>query len=344
MSKLIIRKSNTLILCILFSFIPNCASQNNLKESHADPSSVISSLEKINIGGTDQWILSRGNDIKKPVLLIVHGGPGAASIGFARYFYNELEKHFIVVNWDQRGSGKSFSFFMPEVTPETYVSDTVEVILFLKKKFNTKKVFLMGHSWGGYIGAIVAHRHPEHLLAYIGIGAVVHGEQSARISYEFILNQARKDPALASQANDLTLTSYLENRRKWLNKFGVGMFHGNHRNDEDEFLRGVMFDSPDYSLMNMVTYLPGIWKTSSRIRPFFFKMDLFKEAPEIKVPVYFFSGRFDYYNPGEILEQYVSVLKSPKKSIHWFECCAHAPHFETPDDFAAKLISAIDSK
>ncbi len=202
----------------------------------------------------------------------------------------------------------------------------------------------MGHSWGGYIGAIVAHRHPEHLFAYIGIGPVVNGEQSARISYEFILNQAKQDPNLASQVKDLTLISYLENRRKWLNKFGVGMFHGSHRNDEDEFLRGVMFDSPDYSFINMLTYLPGIWKTASRIRPFFFKMNLFEEAPEINVPVYFFSGRFDYYNPGEILVKYVSALKSPKKSIHWFECCSHAPHFETPNDFAEKLISVINSK
>lgn len=208
-------------------------------------SAEISELEKIQIGGVDQWLFSQGKDRNNPVLLILHGGPGAGSIGFARYLYTELEKQFIVVNWDQRGAGKSYSLFMSDVTPETYLSDTREVISFLKRKFNVPKIYLMGHSWGGYLGAIIANRYPEDLFAYIGIGPVVNGEQSVAISYKFVLENGRKNPEVSDKVKDLTQEEYLKNRRFWLNQFGVGMFRDTQRYDEDRFLRGLMENSPD---------------------------------------------------------------------------------------------------
>ncbi|TGK04007.1 alpha/beta hydrolase [Leptospira semungkisensis] len=341
-------RSQSLFVFLSFLFfsiiLSQCKTSENSTQNTDPTSKTISSLEKVEIGETGQWLLMRGADIHKPVLLILHGGPGAASIGFARHFYKDLEKDFVVVNWDQRGSGKSFSFFLPDLTPDMYVSDTHEVINFLKKRFGVHKVFLMGHSWGGYIGALYASRYPENLFAYIGIGPVIRGEESAKISYEYVLEQAKKDPKLESQAKDLSLDSYLQDRRYWLNSFGIGLFHGEHSKDESAFLRGLMSDSPDYSLLDMITYLPGIWKSSSRIRPYFFQMDLFQQAPEIRTPVYFFTGRHDYYNPLEILERYTKALKAPKKNITIFETCAHAPHFELPKEFSEKMTAKLLSE
>lgn len=272
----------------LLIIVSDCLPGTRHTGSDSKPGTLeISELEKVRIGGVDQWLFSQGKSRNNPVLLVLHGGPGAGSIGFARYFYTELEKQFIVVNWDQRGAGKSYSLFMSDVTPETYLSDTHEVILFLKRKFNVPKIYLMGHSWGGYLGAIIANRYPEDLFAYIGIGPVVNGEQSVAISYKFVLENGSKNPEISGKVKDLTQEEYLKNRRFWLNQFGVGLFHDTQRYDEDRFLRGLMEDSPEYSIFDMITYLPGIWRSSSRIRPYFFQMNLFKEAPSIRVPVYF---------------------------------------------------------
>ncbi|EPG75600.1 alpha/beta hydrolase family protein [Leptospira fainei serovar Hurstbridge str. BUT 6] len=322
----------------LLIIVSDCLPGTRHTGSDSKPGTLeISELEKVRIGGVDQWLFSQGKSRNNPVLLVLHGGPGAGSIGFARYFYTELEKQFIVVNWDQRGAGKSYSLFMSDVTPETYLSDTHEVILFLKRKFNVPKIYLMGHSWGGYLGAIIANRYPEDLFAYIGIGPVVNGEQSVAISYKFVLENGSKNPEISGKVKDLTQEEYLKNRRFWLNQFGVGLFHDTQRYDEDRFLRGLMEDSPEYSIFDMITYLPGIWRSSSRIRPYFFQMNLFKEAPSIRVPVYFFTGKYDYYNPEEILVKYVNGLEAPKKTFHSFECCAHAPHFEAIADFAEQM-------
>jgi pimeloyl-ACP methyl ester carboxylesterase len=298
-----------------------------------------SRFEKVRIGGIDQWLFARSQNRRNPVLLILHGGPGAASIGFAREFYRELEEDFVVVNWDQRYAGKSFSVFTPgsSIEPETFVSDTHEVVAFLKQKYGVSKIYLMGHSWGAYIAAIVAHRYPSDFYAYIGIGPVVNGEESVRTSYALVQEQMATEIPKIQERQSLTLEDYLKNRRYWLNRFRLGMFHGSHGQDEDSYLGGLMFSSPEYSLFDIATYPAGLVLTAMHLREYFFKMNLFEEAPSIDVPVYFATGSHDGYNPPEILVRYMNVLKSPRTKLFVFEDCAHAPHFEEPENFAARM-------
>ncbi len=63
----------------------------------------IATLEEIEIGGIGQYLLIRGEQTGNPVLLFLHGGPGYPQIAFARKYQRELEKDFVVVQWDQRG-------------------------------------------------------------------------------------------------------------------------------------------------------------------------------------------------------------------------------------------------
>ncbi len=331
--------------CILFLLV--LAYKTNQEKNSQRRSTIgaggIESLESVAIDGTEQWLLIRGQNRRSPVVLVLHGGPGAGSIGFAREFYAELERDFVVVNWDQRGAGKSFELASPAdpYTPGRFVADTRAIVTFLKQKLQAPKLFLVGHSWGGYIGAIYAHRYPDDLYAYIGIGPVVRGDESVRISYEFVRAQAERERADGASA--LTMAAYMRNRRAWLNRYAVGMFHGPHAQDEDAYLRGVMIASPDYTLANILTYLPGLWRTQARLRGQFFAMNLFEQAPAIDAPVYFVTGRHDYYNPPEILQQYAGQLRAPGKKIIWFDHCAHAPHFEDPSRFA-EVMRAIKAE
>lgn len=108
------------------------------------------SLEHVPIGGIKQWLLIRGKQKDVPVLLFVHGGPGGAQIGFARHFQGILEEHFIVVNWDQRGAGLSYSKDIPSgsMRIDQFVSDLIEVTDYLRNRFLRKKIYLVGHSFG----------------------------------------------------------------------------------------------------------------------------------------------------------------------------------------------------
>lgn len=53
-------------------------------------------LEKLRIGGIDQWVSIRGTDRRNPVLLYVHGGPGYVSIPMSWWFSRGWEEYFTV--------------------------------------------------------------------------------------------------------------------------------------------------------------------------------------------------------------------------------------------------------
>jgi proline iminopeptidase len=67
----------------------------------------IDSLEAVRIGGIDQWIEVRGQNVNNPILLFIHGGPGVAFIPMAAAFQDPWEKHFTVVQMGSTWSGKN---------------------------------------------------------------------------------------------------------------------------------------------------------------------------------------------------------------------------------------------
>ena len=136
----------------------------------------IERLEKVRIGEIDQWVSIRGKDRRNPVLLHVHGGPGYISIPMSWWFSRDWEKYFTVVQWDQRGSGKTYLLtdparIAPTLTLKRMVADAEEMVLWTQNTLGQKKIFLSGHSWGSYLGLDIAKRHPEWLHAYIGVGS-----------------------------------------------------------------------------------------------------------------------------------------------------------------------------
>ena len=79
----------------------------------------IERTEAVRIGGIDQWISVRGVDRRNPVLLMIHGGPGYVSMPTSWYFQRGWEDFFTVVQWDQRGAGKTYAANDPAVVAPT---------------------------------------------------------------------------------------------------------------------------------------------------------------------------------------------------------------------------------
>jgi proline iminopeptidase len=135
----------------------------------------IERLETVRIGGIEQWVSIRGTDKRNPVLLLIHGGPGYVSIPMSWWFSRDWEEYFTVVQWDQRGAGKTYlmndpNSVAPTLTLERMVADTEEMIRWARNELGKEKIFIIGHSWGSYLGLEVAKRHPDWLYAYIGVG------------------------------------------------------------------------------------------------------------------------------------------------------------------------------
>jgi proline iminopeptidase len=157
----------------------------------------IDSLERVRIGGIDQWIQVRGQDVNNPILLFIHGGPGSAFIPLAGSFQDPWEKYFTVVQWDQRGAGKTYASNDRELQRSSMnipqmQQDTLEVANYLRARFNRTKIFVLGHSWGSVLGLWLAQEHPEVMYAYVGTGQVINMAQNDQVAYQDALQQAHK--------------------------------------------------------------------------------------------------------------------------------------------------------
>ena len=152
----------------------------------------IASLEKVKLGGVDQWLIIRGHDVNKPVLLFLSGGPGASESARVLRFNSELEKHFVVVIWEQRGCGKSYPSLNPksDLTIDQYVSDVIELSELLRVRFKEQKIYLVGHSWGTIIGALAAQQRSDLFHAYIGTAQMVDVRATDQMIYDLVLEHS----------------------------------------------------------------------------------------------------------------------------------------------------------
>jgi proline iminopeptidase len=155
----------------------------------------IESLEAVRIGGIDQWIEVRGQNAKNPILLFIHGGPGIAFIPMSSAFQDPWEKYFTVVQWDQRGAGKTYESNSRELQRQTMnvpqmEQDAVDVANYLRTRFERDKIFVVGHSWGSLLGLWLAHEHPELIYAFVGTGQAVSMPQNEAVGYQLTLQAA----------------------------------------------------------------------------------------------------------------------------------------------------------
>lgn len=304
----------------------------------------IAELEKLKLGGIEQYVLIRGKNKNNPVILFLHGGPGSAQIGFVSKYISRLEDEFIVVNWDQRGSGKSYSKSVPKETMnlEQFISDAYELVEHLCNRFNTKNIYVVGHSWGSLLGSMLVSRYPERFKVYIGMGQVINMNDNEKISYRYVLEEAKKannhkavkalgrigEPPYKNEMKDLMT------QRKWLGKFKGAVYE---KKLIREFAMALLI-SPEYSLLNVFTWFSGNKFSVKYMWSELLKFDIYRDVPEFKVPVYFCTGRHDYNTPFELSYRYYETLNAPHKEYIWFERSAHSPIFEEPDKFCDTVI------
>jgi len=320
--------------------------RTTLMETRITTPTGIEKLEKIELGGIEQWILVRGWDKSSPVLLHLHGGPGSADISVSRHFDTELIKRFVVVHWDQRGGGKSYNRHVPResMNREQFISDIRELTDMLRQRFNAPKIYLVGHSWGSEIGLLAASRYPDRYHAFVGIGQVVEYDEAEEISYKFVLDEATKAGNEKALQELRRIAPPYKNRdelliqRKWLDYFG-GQSHSGQKFQD---LFKIALRSPDYSLLDGLKFFRGEEFSTSLLWHEGKQTDLFQQVPRIEVPAYFFVGRYDYNTPTALVGRYYEQLEAPQgKHLIWFENCSHMIPYECPQEYADVLVNRV---
>ena len=305
-------------------------------------------LEAVTIGGIPQWVSVRGQDRGNPVLLFIHGGPGFVAMPFSWWFSRSWEDDFTVVHWDQRGGGKTYLMsdpakISPTMTLERMTADASEMIDWACGQFGQNKIFVLGHSWGSYLGLQMAQRRPERLHAYIGVGQLSNGPESERRGWDFAMAGARKANNAEAIAELTALAPYAEGghgpplkaiykQRKWLGTYG-GVFA--HR--PPDFFDDLVKLSPDYTPAELARIWDGNDFSEERLLAIALGLDR-SDVRSLACPMALFAGRYDYNVNSDVAAAWFGRLEAPGKQLVWFENSAHMPMFEEPGKFLAALL------
>jgi proline iminopeptidase len=314
----------------------------------------IESLEAMRIGGIDQWIEVRGQNAKNPILLFIHGGPGIAFIPMASAFQDPWEKYFTVVQWDQRGAGKTYESNSRELQRQTMnvpqmEQDAVDVANYLRTRFKRDKIFVVGHSWGSLLGLWLAHEHPELIYAFVGTGQAVSMPQNEAVGYQLTLQAAHKrhnEQAIKDLESiapyppatpDFAKTSIVRNWQRDL--LGPPP-------SEKNFINGkrivtILVSAPEYSLLDDYSWLRGQMFSLQVMFPQMATFDLTKLGSDFHAPIFFFEGRVDPYCPASVIADYIQTINAPKKELVWFADSGHFPFFEEKQKFIEELVQRV---
>jgi pimeloyl-ACP methyl ester carboxylesterase len=285
---------------------------------------------------------------------MLHGGPGSPQMPMNLKYNRELEDHFIVVNWDQRGAGASYCNKMPEelLTIDRMIEDTREVSQYLINLFSKEKIFILGHSWGSYLGMRTIQRYPELYKTYIGIGQVANQRKSEEIGYQFVLSKA-KETGNRKAVEQLEEIGYpidglytdtekaMMVERNWVMHFGGAAWQKNKFDMLNLFIFPI-FTCREYTLTDKINYMKGMNISLKQLWYPLMNQQLVDVVKKVEVPVYILQGVHDYQTSYEQAKIYFDSLEAPRKTFISFSNSAHMlPYNLERDKFIDVMINTV---
>lgn len=305
----------------------------------------------VEIGGIRQWVNVRGQDRDNPMVLFVHGGPASPVIPTVWQFQRPLEEYFTVVNYDQRGAGKTLTLNPEAAVADTlhiqrYVDDAIALAEYLRTRYHKRKLVLMGHSWGTVVAMHAALKRPDLFHAYVGIGQVINVRTNERVSFDYGLRVARERgnadavremESIAPYPGDQPITrERIVIARKWPQFYG-GLTA--YRDSSTYFFQGPRL-SPDYDDAARCAINAGSVLTLGRLLDEFLQVD-FTGVKRFPIPVVMFMGRHDYTTPSEPTAAWLAQVQAPYKRGVWFEHSAHMMPWEEPGKTLVSLLEHV---
>lgn len=331
---------NTFILFISITIPSFANAQTEITKNNSVLTNKISEEKFILINGIEQWVTIKGES-SKPVILFLHGGPGSPLSPYSDKLYKDLENDFILVQWDQRGTGKTFGKYAPEeLTPEylqenplsldLMTKDGIELSEYLLKHLGKQKIILFGTSWGSALGVKMASKRPELYHAYVGHSQIV----NPTIDLDFYnriykMAESKNDKDALELLNTIGKPPYDRAKKvgqlfRILKKYeGMNstpapdnwfVLSSEYDNGKDNQNRS---DGDDYSFVNYT----GDAKLS--VPSMSASINLMQDNLNFQIPVYLIQGNEDLLTPKEKTKKYYNKIKAPKKKYYLLPKTAH---------------------
>jgi len=258
----------------------------------------------------------------------------------AHAFQRELERDFVVVHWDRRGAGKSFraQSRTPGLSVSQTLADTHELTRSLRERFGQPRIYLVGHSWGSYLGLLAVQGHPEYHAAFVGTGQMAgtrNEEQTLRREFLYRAAKEAGDSELQLRAADASA----EITEDDLFRSGGELYAS--RTFWPILRTGL--GAPEYTLRDVLNVKRGADLVGREMKYDIVPRPSEGEIQTIDVPVFFFLGRHDFNTPSQLAAEYLDRLDAPLKGLVWFEQSAHFPFFEEPSRFHREMLGTAQA-
>lgn len=307
----------------------------------------LQAIETVPIGGIDQVVSVRSQDLRNPVLIYLHGGPGFVEMPLDWWWNRGWDEYFTVVHWDQRNAGRTYVASGPSdpatLTPERFQRDAEEVVQWARRRFGKRKVFVLGHSWGSMLGLRLAAAHPGWLHAYIGMGQATDSPESERRGWAWTLAKARADGNAAAIAELQALAPYpspdgltveaILTQRKWLNHYGGAAW----RRTGADFELAAFRLSPEYRDEDVARAFEGQPAVTHALLPRILTTDL-SGIRRLDTPLILLLGRHDINVSSDVAAEWFARVAAPSKRLVWFERSGHHITSEEPGKLLTTLV------
>ena len=300
----------------------------------------ISELEFPQLNGLRQGVLIRGENRSNPTLVVLHGGPGGAYIGGARSWLGFLERNWVVVNWDERGAGLSYSRSVPptSLTPRQLSEDALSLVGWLESRFGLGRFYLLAHSFGTLLAPFILERAPDRFEGYIAIGVAPTDVKGESLAYDWTVSRAQElgNRKALGQLKDLGPPPYrptdngLSLRAHWTDELG-GAWEGS--TGTREAYRALRAGS-EYTWGDLILrLLPGIRFWMRHVDKEFSREPLPQRFARSPVPTTFIQGADDWMAPASWAKAYFDLLTAPRKRFHLLDRTGHYPFAQNPEGF-----------
>ncbi len=313
----------------------------------------VAEVTTLPIGGKEQGVMIRGRSVENPVLLYLAGGPGQSSLPHPRVIFQALEEDFIIVGWDQRGTGKSYAALDPTsaLTPDQAVADTIELTNYLRERFDEEKIYLLGESWGTILGVLAVQQRPDLYHAFIGSGQMVNvAETDRRIYYNLLTYAGQAGDAALSE----TMLAYDEPPYAdipFANAYVMGQYERLYQpytppasyieRGESASIGPFGILGSEYNLVEKVNVLRGLIDMFTVMYPQIQGIDFRRDATKLDVPIYMLDGQAELAARRDLALEWFELLDAPIKRMFTFENAAHAVAFEQFEAFHQILKDTI---
>jgi len=317
----------------------------NAKQFAISSPNGINEASYVTIGGIEQWVTIRGEDRGNPVLLFLHGGPGDVTNPWSFAIFAGWQKYFTVVQWDQRGAGRTLrktgETVAPTMTLDRMTRDGIQLTEYLRKHLGKEKIIVVGHSFGSRLGLGMVRARPELFCAYVGTGQVADELNNYSATFEALLRKAK---AVGNQQAIEELTRVGSPPYSTGEGFGVQRKWANRFEGADQFLfatLGFALVAPGGSVQDINDSADGQMFSGERLVPQLKSAGPAQLGLEFSLPIFVFQGEEDFTTSTALAQQYVESMKAPRKEFVPLTGAGHFAVFMHSDQFLQELVTRV---